>query len=160
CGLAYGYVSSDDGVCCETIDIGRNRLTLWISKNHPLAGKEPLQLKDLNGYQYPLPSNAQFYEFEHSLQDLFAASGVMPSFYYRSSETFLEFLLSCDGCKDILLGTTGIEHHPVLEMKEDMLFREFDDYSEDIPAYIVYNGDSNNPAIKQFLEHLKKQRDI
>ncbi|NTU88336.1 MAG: LysR family transcriptional regulator, partial [Actinobacteria bacterium] len=46
CGLAYGYVSSDDGVCCETIDIGRNRLTLWISKNHPLAGKEPLQLKD------------------------------------------------------------------------------------------------------------------
>lgn len=120
----------------ESLLLVSEDLGIWVDPAGPFAHDAPLKIEQLEGCRYPLPSNAQFEEFEKSAMLFFKQHGIAPRYRYVLTETFDEFLYNVrldevllgvsSGLKDssgALDGRIFIRFNPAIEHRVYMVLR-------------------------------------
>lgn len=125
---------------------------LWIDQRNPLAKKDLLELDDLDGCRFMIPSSARYQILENWANAISARYGMTlacvhwPGTYDECARQIAD--------NEVMILTSREMQSPAVATRTDRTVRPIDEDAIQLQPSLVYLLDNKNPALKKFIEYL------
>ena len=130
-------------------------IVLWCHADHPLARKEPLLPKDLQGV--PVMCSMELaHPLEESINAMCARRGFKPQYYRFNPTSQASFFFEAPS-RCVYLVTAGLKSDERISSRDDMVVRYFDDEDFAVRSMALIRSTDDNPALRGFCEFLSSR---
>ena len=130
-------------------------IALWCSRSHPLASKERLRVRDLEGVPIMLSM-----ELAHPLKDVISErcvrEGFRPRFYRFNPVSQASFFFDAPP-ECVYLFTSGLKNDDRIRQRGDMVLRAFDEDGFVVECYALVRKGVCNDALAEFNVYLSEE---
>lgn len=147
--IDVGFISGSPNIgSLQKREISRERLIAVFPEHHPLATQETVRLSDLYAEDFVL-GDENWFHYTDLLIELCVQKGFVP----RVSQTSR----TRDGILGFVLAGAGITVYPecILNVpRQGLQFTPIEDIGRPVVISVVWNKNSQNPALSSFLEEI------
>lgn len=148
----------DNAPYCQTnvVVYARNEHYLSMGKNHPLAQKSELTIRDLDGVCITIPANQKRLSWVALLQGLSMREGIEFKTKEKYCDSLEDFVMNELDADDLFLMGAGLTELPAFGLRTDRVTRPFTPPLRTQYA-VAYAGDLDNPALQTFVAFLGRK---
>ena len=137
---------------------GSEPAAVWISNRSPLAAMETISIEDLAGYRFIIRMNLRKDTRSQSISSFFTERNLRAQFSFKYAEAPEDLFLEGLEDDEVFLGTpTAFKKFLAFSLADDRQVKMIDP-AVYLASYICYRTDSDNPALKLFIEQLENAK--
>lgn len=153
-GIGYHPAGCEEPAPEGTIEyeLMRESVVIWCRKDHPLALKEHLLPRDLDGV--PIMCSMELaHPLKHCIEQLCAAQGFQPRFYRFNPTSQASFFFDAPA-ECVYMFTPELRNDERIRLRADMVLRHFDDSDFAVDCCVAVREAEGNEALSRFREYL------